>query len=223
MLHINDHGWIIPGVNHKTYAKTNSTYYKCGIYSNDELINYNLIDSCFDIKCEPGKVLEKFSELKKSILGSSISNLLLAPHIPFILPRFKSANIGEILEREYFPALSVALEKERRSFKYVLRNSDDTLVDNLYPTEYYQNLMKAGQKTAIIGYYFPLALEGYAPSSQQDAFSCLFKDIPLSATLSGPIEIASVLVANSNLLFNQESYSHILTALASNIAIRGFS
>ncbi len=212
---ISDNGWIIPKKEHSTYSTQRSQYYKLGNYDDKPLFNIIKAAEYFKLSIDQGQALSSLASLKDEAIKSSIGGIFDGPHIPFLLPStLGSDDVGNILETSYFPLLASSAELNGISFKYTLQGNDSNLSGSLAPLDSYRQLLHASSDSCIVGYYFPLALEGYSPSSQLSAAAQLQQMSPVPVTLSGPLEICSSLIVNNNLVFNKESYSQILCASA---------
>ena len=214
MSTINQNGWVIPQSQHKTYSDRQSSYYKLGPYETDISHIKQSTNGVMGTYNLPTDISNYFSSLKQYIAKSELAYLLHGPCIPFMLPTNKGQHdIGSLLEDIYFPELSLITSLDgNRCFKYILQGNEETLKNRLQPTASYVKLVEQNKSSEIMGYYFPLAFEGYAVSSQIEAIQQFASCEDFSIALSGPMEIASVLAANSRLLLNPTSYSHILCA-----------
>jgi hypothetical protein len=178
----------------------------------DQIVyNYKTVDFSAELKVESFQ--KQCERLKKQIAADSIlSGLLHGVHIPFLVPR-QDKNID--LAATVFGRNLLCLEKSFTTrfpgakFKSILQGGTK-LESNLKiaSNSRYDELLKASLNGAVLGWYFPQALQQYDVASQTRQM----EELPtgLSICLSGPLEIFSANIGKPDLLINERGYSPIL-------------
>jgi hypothetical protein len=152
-------------------------------------------------------------KLKNEIANNAeYKNLLNGVHIPFIVKKIESiVDLGKDLEDIELPNFQKSFNAKYPDshFKAVLQ-SNSKLPGNvtLDARSRYQGFLDAGKSGAVIGWYFPQALQEFDVESQRKQMA----DLPAAknACLSGGIDILAALIGSPSLLINEDAYAPIL-------------
>lgn len=125
--------------------------------------------------------------LKQIKADKQLANLLKGVHLPIVLPQMAVGDYGQVLEDIFLPAVekSYTAAFPSRSF---YNNRKGNLVGQVMivaNTRHEQLLAQMSQK-AVVGIYFPAALQGFSiPASREQMTS-----LPDNIILSGGLDIA---------------------------------
>jgi hypothetical protein len=163
--------------------------------------------------------LDKFKESLEKLKGQFLrlkaySNLFKGVHLPFILPviDITERNLSAVLVERFLPHLECSFKRRYPSahFKAIMQGGS-TLAGNLRVDRRsrYQTLLDAVQKSDVVGWYFPQALQQFDIDSQVSQI----EELPYEprVCVSGPMEIFSASIGKPDLLINNEGYAPILT------------
>lgn len=209
-------GRRIPTEEVRVFSREPKEYYKI----DQPIINYELIlNRIQDINHEIREIKKQdFEEQVKKIIEeikkkAEYRNLLNGVWVPFIYKRKnKGADLGRELEEELLPQVKHSfLEKNPQSEFRAILQSNSKLQKNisLDPDSRYEEFIQMSERKAVIGLYFPQALQGFDVASQRKQMKTLTNSSGLNICLSGGMDICSALVACPELLFSNENYSPI--------------
>lgn len=204
-------GWRLPKGHYETFSSQPKWFFKLGenLFDNETAIDR--IDKYQEIVLKKNSI-EALSALDNKINSNLlIKNLNKGPKVPFVIKKIKIDDVGNYLEK-------VLLEKVSKSFtdfypdshfKAVIQDKTN-LKTKLFPSNNsgYEEFMKKLSESNICGYYFPQVLQEYSVDAQILQMRDL-NNIP-NICLSGPIEVATSLIGNPNLLINKKYYSPVL-------------
>ncbi len=206
-----NNGWRIPHGLYETFSETPNWFYKLG----DNLLdNKEAIDRISEYQFVERKTdaLKALYELDNKINADLfIKNILKGPKVPFLIKQSKFDDIGNYFEETLLEKVSKSFTDyyPESHFKAVIQDKTD-LKKKLFPTKnsrYGDFLRKLSEKD-ICGYYFPQVLQEYSVDSQILQMNDLTH--LTNICLSGPIEVATSLIGNPNLLINKTNYSPVL-------------
>lgn len=162
---------------------------------------------------------ENFRKAAQSLLDiiqadQSYSNLLKGVHIPFMYSENnKQVDLGSAVESKLLPSLQKSFEEmyPLSHFKAVLQSNSE-LPGNIKLAEdsRYKTFIEATRKGAVIGWYFPQALQEFDVDSQRRQMTTLPQIQSARICLSGAIDICAALVGSPQLLISEEFYTPIL-------------
>ena len=204
-------GWRLPNGNYETFSESPKWFFKLG---DDLFDDKNAISRIFkyqDIE-RRFESLDALSKLNNEINSNVfLKNLNKGTKIPFVIKKTSIDDIGNYFE-------NILLEKVSKSFtdffpdshfKAVIQDKTN-LKGKLFPSNNsgYDNFLRKLSESDICGYFFPQVLQEYSVDAQILQMQDLNK-IP-NICLSGPIEVATSLIGNPNLLINKKYYSPVL-------------
>ena len=206
-----NNGWRISNGLYETFSEKPKWFFKLG----DNLLNDNLaIDRISEYQIIERKkdAIKTLSELENKINDDLfLKNINKGPKVPYVIKKTEFEDIGHYFE-------DILLEKVSKSFtdyypeshfKAVIQDKTD-LKKKLFPAKNsrYMDFINKLSQTDICGYYFPQVLQEYSI----DAQILQMEDLTnlTNICLSGPIEVATSLIGNPNLLINKTNYSPVL-------------
>jgi hypothetical protein len=217
MTYFDNNGRCIPSAEMRVFAKDPSNYYKINL----KKINYE--KSLTNLRSNGlinGELkLNTFVETLESIIdeienNKKYKNLLNGVKFPFaILNKCNNEDIGLNLENFLLPKLknSFTTNYPDCHFKAILQ-SDSKLKGqlNFYENSGMKELYNYSKKNLIIGWYFPQALQEFDINSQREQFALFDKLKKSKIALSGGIDTVSAMIADPEMLINENHYSPIL-------------
>jgi len=157
-------------------------------------------------------IRDRLEACRQSTMSDSSSRGLFdGVHVPFVLPAAMESDLGRELEDVFIPTAC-------RSFlaEYGEYSATNLCVGTLpggvkiVPNTRWDRVLQARAQGPVMGWYFPLALKGFAIPDQR----ALISRLPEAMILSGPFEIAASLVACPELLMRQDDKYPNLLALS---------
>ena len=140
--------------------------------------------------------------------------MLNGPHIPFICDvESEISDLGENLEKKLLPNLHDSFVDKFPEHHFKSINQADSSLKGkikLDPTSHYDNFLQSAQKTPVVGWYFPQALQEFDIASQRNQINQLPDITDASFCLSGALDVCSALIGTPELLIDSESYAPIL-------------
>ena len=218
---VNSLGRLNPSSKCRVFSKTPKTFYKL----NDVELEYAMqhktavAAGLTDPRLDVSDIKNTLKLLDERIQNSAVyKDLFKATAIPFCLSLpHNGLDIGAELERNWLPLLKTEYEKQTTGsyFKATLQGNT-ALSKNIKAVDGtgYANFLEQHSHAAVVGYYFPTALQEFDISSQRKRIINLPKIDDVELCLSGPFEIIYSLICYPNLLFDKHSYSPILCASA---------
>jgi len=212
-----DNGRRVPGKDARVFGSTPSFYYKL----NQPAIDYELFFNrskrfnsvpedvtSFEFKSKAEALLEKIKT------NETYANLLKGVKIPFITGRKgRCADLGEELESDLLLGLkeSFCTVFPEAHFKAVLQSNSELPGNvSLAPESRYKELISAAEAGAIVGWYFPQALQEFDIQSQRSQMASLPEFTGANVCLSGGIDICAAVAGAPDLLISDEFYTPIL-------------
>jgi hypothetical protein len=149
---------------------------------------------------------------QKVLSGPESAGLFDGVHVPFALPALINSDLGRELEDVFIPAAcgSFLADYAKYSASNLCMGTLPGAV-KIVPNTRWDRIQQARAQGTVVGWYFPLALKGFAIPDQRTLISRL----PEAMILSGPLEIAASLVACPELLMRQDDkYPNLLAMSA---------
>ena len=215
MTYFNEYGRRVNSGKYRVFSEEPQNYYKIA----QPKINYEdiLKNSIQFGGVNPTLKVDEFKSsclnLEKEIKSNAdFANLFKGTHIPFIAKKIDSTeDLGGDLETFELPNFQKAFNHAFPSmhFKATLQ-SDSKLPANikLDSRSRYDAFVESLKKGAVVGWYFPQALQEFDIESQRQQMV----DLPILETfcLSGGIDILAALIGSPDLLVSKDFYSPIL-------------
>ena len=120
-----------------------------------------------------------------------LANLLKGVHLPIVLPQMLVADYGQTLDEVFLTAMEkayIAAFPGRRFDNY--RKGDLTNKVIMAPNTRHEQLLAKMGAGAVVGVYFPTALQGFSIPASREQMSTL----PDNIILSGGLDIAMAMV-----------------------------
>lgn len=133
-------------------------------------------------------------------------NILNGVHVPFMLPRQESADIGQCLEQQYIDAVQASFEEKfsdntfTNHHKGGLAGKLSIAVDSRH-----ERLITAQSEQMIVGYYFPCLMEYSVPAAIEQT-----AQLPEQFLLAGGYDTSAALVGSPDLLLRKDGYPPVL-------------
>lgn len=208
-------GRRIPFSGMRVFNEESLSYYKISksSYNFQEILTNSKKFSSVD----PGIKLESFEstciDLKDNIENEPLlKNLFTGVHVPFICPkREPEIDLGIELEKTTLPSVAASFKGAfpKLHCKATLQGSSklegELSIDN---KSRYGSFLDAQQKGAVVGWYFPQALQEYDIDSQRAQMETLLPHENL--VLSGAVDTAAALIGSPDLLVNIDDYPPVL-------------
>lgn len=200
----------------RVFGESPSFYYELKDYQldlaeiHDRLISFGLVDGLSFPNFQART--EKLRETIKA--DSNFSNLLNGIHVPFAVSLDKgSHDLGEQLETELLVKLESSFKASYPDlhFKAVIQG-DVGLKEkiSIEDSSRYSDLINLAQKSTVVGWYFPQALQEFDIQSQRKQMVDLPSLVGAHLCLSGGIDIVSAMTGFPGLLINEDEYPPVL-------------
>ena len=217
LKYFDDNGRRIPGEGARVFGKVPSFYYKL----NQPEIEYEFIlnrtkqFSFQEVNATPSAFkAEAEALLEKIKYSEAYSGLLKGIKVPFVIGRkARSLDLGEELENDLLPNLQKSFNAQfpESHFKAVLQSNSELQGNiTLAAGSRYQELISAIESRAVVGWYFPQALQEFDVRSQRDQMASLPEIQGAKTCLSGGIDICAAVSGVPDLLISDEFYTPIL-------------
>lgn len=217
MKYFDDHGRRIPGEDARVFGVAPSFYYQL----NQPEIDYELIFNRIKqfsfqpvtttptaFKTEAEALLDKIKDSQPH------SGLLNGIKVPFVIgKKDRSLDLGEELESDLLPSLQKSFNAQfpDSHFKALLQSNSELRGNiTLDSGSRYQELISATESGAVVGWYFPQALQEFDVRSQRDQMASLPGIEGAKICLSGGMDICAAVSGVPNLLISDEFYTPIL-------------
>ena len=210
-------GRRVPTEGMRVFNQIPSEYYKL---SQPELNFEQILESLeHQGMVVPSFKAEKFKQAALGVLSTielndSYRNLLKGVHVPFAISSTqKGVDLGAHLESNLLPSVQNSFNAvfPQSHFKAVLQsNSELSRNIKLAKHSRYESFIEATQNGAVVGWYFPQALQEFDVSSQRSQMTSLPVLQDVHVCLSGAIDICASLVGVPSLLINEDCYPPIL-------------
>lgn len=215
----NDLGRVIPSDDCRVFANAERDFYKLNTCNFDygmqhpNALRLNLINKKFDlskineINGEIRTAIEASKEYQKALKGPSISFAMSLDFLP--------DDVGEQLEDCLLPLLKTTFEESSEGawFKATIQGNNQLKKSlQVAPGTGYQEFLAAVKRTAVVGVYFPTALQEYDIPSQRRQLKRLPPLDNYEICISGHLETIYSILMYPNLLNHPSKYSPILTA-----------
>ncbi len=212
-----DNGRRVPGKDARVFGSIPSFYYKL----NQPAIDYEvLLNRSKQFNSVPADVTSSDFKSKAEALLEKIktneayANLLKGVKVPFVTGRkARGADLGEELESGLLPGLKESFNARfpGAHFKAVLQSNTELPGNvSLALESRYQELISAVEAGAVVGWYFPQALQEFDTQSQRSQMASLSELTGAKVCLSGGIDICAAVAGVPDLLISDEFYAPIL-------------
>ncbi len=216
-MYFNEIGRRIPGDGMRLFGKTPSNYYRL---TQPKLDYQQILVRCKQYNVSPASLTAAdFKSRAEALLDKlnaspAYANLLKGVHIPFVFQRVGSeVDLGSNLENTLLSNLqgSFTARYPEAHFKAVLQsNSELPGHITLDKASRYQRFIDASQSAAVVGWYFPQALQEYDVRSQREQMTSLPELDGVNVCLSGGMDICAALIGSPDLLISDEHYTPIV-------------
>ena len=217
MAYFNEHGRCIPYLGARVFSSEPSYYYQL----KQPEINYQLIyERCSAFSERPLQTgAANFASKADVILNEikadlNFEKLLNGVHIPFIFKRASNeTDLGEILQSSLLPNLKKSFNKvyPEAHFKAILQSNSELRGNiSIAPASNYEELITTSDKSELVGWYFPQALQEFDVESQRKQIMALPKIKDAKVCLSGGFDVCAALIGSPELLINEQTYAPIL-------------
>ncbi len=215
MNYFNSEGRRIPSKDLRVFSETPKHYYqlKQPVIDFAKILNNSIRFGGVDPQVSAAQFEGACEKLRAEInTNPDYANLLNGVHIPFICKRVESvSDLGRDLETIELPGLQKSFNARypENHFKAILQ-SESKLPGSisLDPRARYEGFLEKSQKSTVIGWYFPQALQEFDIESQRKQMEHL-PNID-NVCLSGGIDLSAALIGSPELLINEDFYAPIL-------------
>jgi hypothetical protein len=152
-----------------------------------------------------------FAERAENILEKlrhdpACSNILNGVHVPFMLPKQTSKDIGTLLDSHYINAVKSAFEDTfpNNSFTNHYKDSLNGKL-SINKNSRHERLLSEQAEQVIVGYYFPCLMEYSVPAAIEQS-----SHLPEQFILAGGYDTSAALVGSPDLLLRKEGYPPVL-------------
>ena len=149
----------------------------------------------------------RVEKIRKEIVSNeSISGIQNGIGIPFIVPQQKDADIGELLERRFLPAVEASYRECFPDYSFVNHNTD-RIVGNLQcsPESRHSTFMEAVETSTVVGILFPCLTEFSIPAAVEQVSA-----LPKNFLLGGAFDTCAAFIGCPELLFKPEGYPPLI-------------
>jgi len=211
----NSDGRRIPFNGMRVFNERSLSYYKISksSYNYQEILRNSIRFSNVDPSLKLDTFESTCKKLKENLEKEPLlKNLFNGVHVPFICPKGNQENdLGWELEKITLPSVASSFKNSFPELhcKATLQGSSKLQGElTINPDSRYEAFVEANHKGAIIGWYFPQALQEYDIDSQRSQM----KTLPLreNLVLSGALDTAAALVGSPDLLVNIDDYPPVL-------------
>jgi len=149
----------------------------------------------------------RVEKIRKEIVSNEpISGIQNGIGVPFIVPQQKDADIGELLEQRFLPAVEASYRERFPDYSFVNHNTDHIAGNLQCLAESRHSLfMKAVESSTVVGILFPCLTEFSIPAAVEQV-SALPKDI----LLGGALDTCAAFIGCPELLFKPEGYPPLI-------------
>ena len=158
---------------------------------------------------------DRVSDLKSAVQADpNYANLLQGVCVPFVYQQLEPIDdLGRHLEGHMLPKLRQSFTSQfpESHFKAVLQGNT-TLEGQISPAKNvgYEQFIETSRGQALVGLYYPQALQEFDLRSQRDQFRALPPLLGANSCLSGGLDICAALIGQPDLLISEKYYAPIL-------------
>jgi hypothetical protein len=217
LKYFDDNGRRIPGEGARVFGKVPSFYYKLYQPEIDYELTLNRIKefSFQEVNATPSTFKTAAEALLEKLKDSEVyCHLLKGVKVPFMIgKKARTLDLGEELESDLLPSLQKAFiaKYPDSHFKAVLQSNSELRGNiTLAAGSRYEELIAASESGAVVGWYFPQALQEFDVRSQREQMSSLPEIEGVKICLSGGIDICAAVSGVPDLLISDEFYTPIL-------------
>lgn len=217
MSYFSNLGRRIPETGMRVFNQTPSEYYRL----NQPTLAYSeILGRLKKQDLAPAEVSDKsFESTAQSLLGLIESSydfrhLLNGVHVPFVYAdKHKLSDLGNHLEDHLLPSVQKSFNEvfPQSHFKAVLQSNSQLKGSvNIASHSGYESFVESSKQGAVVGWYFPQALQEFDVESQRRQMSSLPQLKEAHVCLSGAIDICAAVVGSPQLLISEDFYTPIL-------------
>lgn len=160
--------------------------------------NISLSESDFSIRAE--RIL---TDLRSDPRTQDIAQ---GVHVPFLLPKAKTEDIGLSMETQYLPAVQASFQEHFPNYSFTNHHAGG-LLNKLSPAPQsrHEQLITALDNGDVVGYYFPCFLEFSIPAAIEQ-----LRALPEKFLLAGGFDTSAAFVGTPDLLLRTDGYPPML-------------
>lgn len=150
-----------------------------------------------------GRIQRLLEKLKSD---SRCQNITHGVVVPFFIPKSSTADMGDMLERIYIPAVNSAYIEKFPTYSFT-NHCQETLQGKLAVAAgtRHDKLIQLVAKEDVVGCFFPCLLEYSVPATRE-----IIPRLPEQFLLAGGVDTCAALIAAPDLLFNKKNYPPLL-------------
>ncbi len=217
MKFFDENGRRIPSDGMRVFAKVPSQYYQISNHAIDysRVLDRSKKYGFLKAEISAAEFKSVAEQLLAKLRTSNVyAGLLNGIHIPFVCERSNTnIDLGEDLESNLLPRLKSSFTDRYSDshFKAILQSNSE-LPGNvtLHPDSRYEKFVRVSEKSPVIGWYFPQALQEFDIESQRRQMKLLPVESGFDACLSGGMDICAAVAGTPELLISEDHYSPIL-------------
>jgi hypothetical protein len=212
-----DNGRRLASPSMRVFSNSPSDYYRINQPVNDfqQILERIKKNNLISMNLDPLDFENRSISLKNKIQNNeSFKNILKGVNIPFVYQiSNKNVELGSDLEDYLLPAIQKSFKGSypNSNFKAILQ-SNSVLRNNLEieSNSRYENFIEKSNTSAVVGWYFPQALQEFDVDSQRSQMKELPTPCEFNVCLSGAKDVAAAIVGSPELLISGEFYTPIL-------------
>ena len=204
-----EHGRCLPGQLSAAVHGQTRRYFQCNRPAHDLAVIHQRIRK--HLAPELSIDVETFGEAIEGIrkrLGDDARtrNILEGVALPFMLPQMKVADIGEVLDTRFMPAVSSAYGEALPAYSFTNHHPSGTRKClTAHPQSRHNRLLEAIAERDVCGLYFPCLSEYSIPAALEQ-----LGKLPEDFLLAGGFDTAAALVGSPDLLLRGDIYPPLL-------------
>ena len=166
----------------------------------DSYLDLNSIISAEEFEHRAQAILKNLADNHKS------KNIIKGVGVPFILPKAAYTDLGQAFEKIYLNAIERAYQDEFPNYDFT-NHFQGNLAENMQitPNSRHEQLLKAMEGNAVVGYYFPCLSEYSIPAVIEQV-----NQLPPEFLLAGGFDTAAAIIGSPSLLQRAEGYPPML-------------
>lgn len=149
----------------------------------------------------------RVENIRKEIVSNErISGIQNGIGVPFIVPQQKDADIGELLEQRFLPAVEASYRERFPDYSFVNHNTD-RIVGNLQclAESRHSTFMETVESSTVVGILFPCLTEFSIPAAVEQVSA-----LPKNFVLGGAFDTCAAFIGCPELLFKPEGYPPLI-------------
>jgi hypothetical protein len=212
-----DNGRRLASPSMRVFSNSPSDYYRINQQVNDFQLVLDRIkkNNLISINVDPLDFENRLITLKNKIQNNeSFKNIINGVHIPFVYQGLnKNDDLGSDLEDYLLPAMQKSFKEKhpKSNFKATLQGNS-VLINNLRiaSNSRYEKFIEISNLNAVVGWYFPQALQEFDIVSQRAQMTELPHTDEFAVCLSGAKDICAAIVGSPDILISTDFYTPIL-------------